>query len=81
MKIEVDKIVTLASGDEYLIIDKVVSDDKEYFYIAEVNDEKNDIKDNYKIITISYENDRAYFNEVLGETNLKKVLPLFIKDK
>lgn len=80
MKVEVDKIITLASGDEYLVIDKVISDNKDYYYVAEVNDEKNDIKDNYKIVTISYENNRSYFNEVLGEANLKKILPLFIKE-
>ncbi len=80
MKVEVDKIITLASGDEYLVIDKVISDNKDYYYVAEVNDEKNDIKDNYKIVTISYDNNRSYFNEVLGEANLKKILPLFIKE-
>ena len=81
MKIEINKILTLASGEEYLVIDKAVDAGKEYFYVAEVNEEKNDIKDNYKIITVNYEGEKAFFAEVLGENNLKKVLPLFVKEE
>ena len=52
MKLEVNKIVTLGNDEEYLVVDKVLKDDKEYYYIAQVNDEETDIKDNYKIIKI-----------------------------
>lgn len=78
MKIETNKIITLADKEEFLVIDKVICDNKEYFYVAEVNDDKTDIKDNYKIVTINEEDNKYYFNEVLGEANLKKVLPLFL---
>ena len=41
--------------------------------------EETDIKDNYKIVTIDKDEEHSYINEVLGEQNLKDILPLFIK--
>ena len=46
MKLEINKIVTLGNNEEYLIVDKVIKDEKEYYYIAQVNDDETDIKDN-----------------------------------
>ena len=46
MKLEVNKIITLGNNEEYLVVDKVEKDDKEYYYIAQVNDEETDICDN-----------------------------------
>ena len=80
MKLEINKIVTLGNNEEYLIIDKVEKDDKEYYYIAEVNEDGTDIKDNYKIVCASYRDDDIFLDEVLGEDKLKAILPLFVKD-
>jgi len=80
MKLEVNKIITLGNNEEYLIIDKVVKDDTEYYYIAEVNEDKTDIKDNYKIVYATYNNEDIFLDEVLGEDKLKTILPLFVKD-
>ncbi len=80
MKLEVNKIVTLGNNEEYLIVDKVVKDDEEYYYIAEVNEDGTDIKDNYKIVSATYKDDDVYLDEVLGEDKLKSILPLFVKD-
>ncbi|MBP5684676.1 MAG: hypothetical protein J6X02_05430 [Bacilli bacterium] len=80
MKLEVNKIVTLGNNEEYLIVDKVVKDEKEYYYIAEVNDDETDIKDNYKIVCAIYRDDDVFLEEVLGEDKLKSILPLFVKE-
>lgn len=80
MKLDVNKVVTLGNNEEYLIVDKVLKDDKEYYYIAEVNDEGTDIKDNYKIVCANYKDGDIYLDEVLGEDKLKSILPLFVKD-
>jgi len=80
MKLDVNKIVTLGNNEEYLIVDKVEKDDKEYYYIAEVNEDGTDIKDNYKIVCATYKDDDVYLDEVLGEDKLKSILPLFVKD-
>ena len=80
MKLEVNKIVTLGNNEEYLVVDMVVKDDKEYYYIAEVNEEGTDIKDNYKIVCAEYKDDNIYLDEVLGEDQLKAILPLFVKE-
>lgn len=80
MKLEVNKIVTLGNNEQYLIVDTVTKDDKEYYYIAEVNEDGTDIKDNYKIVCANYQDDEIYLEEVLGEDKLKVILPLFVKE-
>ena len=80
MKLEVNKIVTLGNNEEYLVVDKIEKDDKEYYYIAEVNEEETDIKDNYKIVCATYKDGDIFLDEVLGEDKLKSILPLFVKE-
>lgn len=77
---EINKIITLGNGEKYLVIDKVEKDEKEYYYVAEVNEDETNIKDNYKIVTTSKRNDDLFIDEVLGEDKLKDILPLFIKE-
>jgi hypothetical protein len=80
MKLEINKIVTLGNNEEYLIVDKVEKDGKEYYYVAQVNEDETDIEDNYKIVCATYDNDEIYLDEVLGEDKLKSILPMFVKD-
>lgn len=80
MKLEINKIVTLGNSEQYLIVDKVVKDGKEYYYIAQVNEDETDIEDNYKIVSATYKDGEVYLDEVLGEDKLKSILPMFVKD-
>ena len=80
MKLEVNKVITLGNNEEYLVVDMVEKDGKAYYYIAQVNEEGNDIKDNYKIVCATYKDDNIYLDEVLGEDKLKSILPLFVKE-
>ena len=80
MKLEINKIVTLGNKEEYLIVDKVEKDGNEYYYVAQVNEDETDIKDNYKIVCATYKDGDIYLDEVLGEDKLKSILPMFVKD-
>ncbi len=80
MKIEVNKIITLGNKEKYLVISHVEHNNSDYYYIAEIDDSAKDIKDNYKIMKLSTEGDNIFLDEVVGETNLKTVLPLFVND-
>ena len=80
MKLEINKIITLGNNEEYLIVDKVEKDEKEYYYIAQVNEDETDILDNYKIVSATYKDGEVYLDEVLGEDKLKAILPLFVKE-
>ena len=80
MKLEINKIITLGNNEEYLVVDAVEKDGKDYYYIAEVNEDKTDIKDNYKIVCATIKVGEIYLDEVLGEDKLKLILPLFVKD-
>ena len=80
MNIEVNKIITLGNKEKYLVISHIVNSNKDYYYIAEIDENGKDIKDNYKIMLKSEESGKILLNEVVGETNLKTVLPLFVAD-
>ena len=80
MNIDVDKVITLGNGEKYLVISHVVNSDKDYYYIAEVDDNSKDIKDNYKIMLKSENDGKVFLDEVVGEANLKVILPLFVKN-
>lgn len=79
MTLEVNRVITLGNDEKYLIIEKVESNEKEYYYIAEVNQTQTDIKDNYKIVTTNKENDELFIEEITGEDKLKEILPLFLE--
>ena len=80
MKLDVNKIITLGNNEKYLIISHIVNNNNDYYYIAEIDETGKDIKDNYKIMISTIENDKVFLDEVIGETNLKIVLPLFVKE-
>ncbi|MGN1311589.1 MAG: hypothetical protein ACI4U4_01080 [Bacilli bacterium] len=75
--LEIDKVVILENGEEYLVLDKVIYENIEYYYIAKLNDTKTDIENNYKLVTIKEEDGNKILKEVTGVETLKKILPLF----
>jgi len=80
MNIDINKIINLENQEKYLVISHVNTNNKDYYYIAELEENDKDIKDNYKIMESTIENGKTYLDEVVGETNLKVVLPLFVND-
>lgn len=80
MKIETNQIITLGNQEKYLIISHIVNMNQDYYYIAELDENGKDIKDNYKIMLATNKDGKIFLDEVVGETNLKTILPLFVKD-
>lgn len=80
MNLEVNKIITLGNKEKYLILSHVINNNNDYYYIAEIDENGKDIKENYKIMVLTKQNDKIFLDEVVGETNLKIVLPLFVND-
>lgn len=80
MKIDVNKIITLGNDEKYLIISHVENNNKDYYYIAELDQNGKDIKENYKIMESTITDGKTYLDEVVGETNLKTIIPLFVKN-
>lgn len=79
MIIETNKIITLGNKEKYLVVTAIVHNNNNYYYIAECNENEDDIKDNYKIVQETEKNGKKYIDEVVGESNLKAVLPLFVE--
>ena len=80
MKIDVNKVITLGNKEKYLVISHIVNNNKDYYYIVELDETGKDIKENYKIMESVLEDGKTLINEVVGEANLKVVLPLFVAD-
>ena len=78
--LDIDKIIVLENNEEYLILDKVLKEDKEYYYIAKVNDTETDIENNYKLVTVDADVENRVIKEVTGEDKLREILPLFSKE-
>lgn len=78
--LDIDKIIVLENNEEYLILDKVLKEDKEYYYIAKVNDTETDIENNYKLVTVDVDGENRVIKEVTGEDKLREILPLFAKE-
>ena len=77
--LDVDKIIVLENKEEYLILDKVIKEKKEYYYIAKVNNTETDIENNFKLVTVDEKDVDRIVVEVTGEDRLKEILPLFTK--
>ncbi len=80
MNIEINKVITLGNKEKYLVISHITSNSKDYYYIAEIDENGKDIKDNYKIMLKTESEGKIFLDEVVGEANLKTVLPLFVKN-
>lgn len=78
--IDINKIIVLENKEEYLVLDKVIKEDKEYYYIAKVNETETDIENNFKLVTIEDRDNNRVVVEVTGEDRLREILPLFAKE-
>lgn len=78
MNIEVNKVITMGNQEKYLVIAYVENGGKDYYYIAQLDENEKDIKDNYKIMLKTENEGKIFLDEVVGESNLKVVLPLFV---
>ena len=75
--LDIDKVITLGNGEKYLVLDKVLYNDIDYYYIAKINGTETDIENNFKLITVEESNNEEIIVEVVGEDKLKEILPKF----
>ena len=78
--LDINKVVILENKEEYLVLDKVIKEDVEYFYIAKVNDSETDIENNFKLVIVTQRDNNKIIEEVVGEDRLREILPLFSKE-
>ncbi len=78
--LDVNKVLELENNERYLVLDKIEHDNKEYYYIAKVNESETDIENNFKLVTVEEQNGEKLIVEVTGEENLKEILPKFVNE-
>lgn len=79
MRIDVNSMITLNNKEKYVVLEKINIENINYYYVALVNDNETDIKDEYKIIKLEEKNGINYVIEVVEQALLTKLLPLFLE--
>ena len=75
--LNINKVIVLENGEEYLVLDKVNYQDTDYYYIAKVNESETDIENDYKLVVVTEKDNNKVITEVTGEEKLKEILRLF----
>ena len=75
--LNINKVIVLENGEEYLVLDKVNYQDTDYYYIAKVNESETDIENDYKLVVVTEKDNNKVITEVTGEEKFKEILPLF----
>ena len=75
--LNINKVIILENGEEYLVLDKVNYQDTDYYYIAKVNESETDIENDYKLVVVTEKDNNRVITEVTGEEKHKEILPLF----
>lgn len=79
MRIDVNSMITLNNKEKYAVLEKINVENTNYYYVALVNDNETDIKDEYKIIKLEEKNGINYVIEVVEQALLTKLLALFLE--
>ena len=75
--IDIDKVMTLGNGEKYLVLDKALYNDVNYYYIAKINATETDIENDFKLVSIEESDKEKVIVEVTGEDRLKEILLAF----
>lgn len=67
MDFKKNEIIVLGSGTKHIIIDTTEYDNKYYYYVAEVDEEKETVNENIEVITTVTENGNIFVKRVKGE--------------
>ncbi|MDO5569564.1 MAG: hypothetical protein Q4G04_05620 [bacterium] len=76
---EINKLLTLSSNKQFIVLEKVSIDSIGYYYLVEYDNLSNKIKDNYKIAKVELRYGNEHVVEVTDEDVLKKILPMLIE--
>lgn len=78
--IDINKVITLGNKEKYLVLDKALYNDIEYYYIAKINSTETDIENDFKLVTIEENENKKVLVEVTGEDKIREILPQFNND-
>lgn len=80
MKEEDYKLVTLVDDTKWLVVAQTVYDEAEYQYFVGVNENEDEILEEYKVMRVYHKDNQNYYDEVKDADILKIVVPLLIPE-
>jgi nitrogen regulatory protein PII-like uncharacterized protein len=76
MNINVNEIITLHDNTKYVVLAETLYHDYKYYYLVEVAEDGEDIKDSFKIMKEKKDADRTIIVTVTDESELEVVSKL-----
>jgi len=70
-------IITIGNNQKFAIADSVEYSGEKYYYIIEVDSEKEELKSDCRIIRVINDNNYARVQMVTDKESLSKIIPLF----
>lgn len=74
------KVVKLSDGKKWLVIAENKYMDDTYQYLVGVNENEDDLLDEYEVVKVVMEGDRKYLDVVKDQELLKVVIPILMPD-
>lgn len=60
MENKINKVITLANGDKYFILKQAIYKGENYFIVAEVTEDEEDLKEKFNILHETTENGETF---------------------
>lgn len=79
MDINVNEVITLENNLKYLVLADILNNGIKYYYLIEVSEDSDDIKDNVKIMKENKMNNNIFLKVVDNEDELVTVSKLLSK--
>lgn len=71
-------VITFDENDKWAVIYEKRIDEKDYSYLAKLNDSENGITGEYKVFKSEYSLGDEYMEEVTDKEELNRVIPLLV---
>lgn len=68
-----NEIIELSGGSKHIVVETTKYQEKYYYYITEVNEEKQEVSGNFRVITTVFENGNLFVKSIKGELKDKLV--------
>jgi len=79
LKLNVDDLVTIGENEKYLLLDKASLDDKDYYYIVQIDDNSQPT-DYYTIIEEKNDGEDTFIKKVTDDKLFAKLMAIFVNN-
>jgi|CZCB01.1.fsa_nt_gi hypothetical protein len=79
MNINVNDVLTLHNNEKYLVLADAIYNDFKYYYLVEVTEDGEEVKDRIKVVKAKIDDDQTILTEVKDTNELEVVSNLLFE--